>query len=179
MGRKAFTDRKCHSLSAQRGCHSQNKSPPRLPAPLAISIQPGPRRGPTGLGLGSRESLTRLPSTGKSGESETQAGPEGKPGGKGLGLRPQGTKSLIRKSNAKLEGGAANSSRGRWSWAGGASVPKPEVRIKGGSAAQSRPQLPEVTQKASGSPNCTWKPAHEHRSQRQGPLVESRPSPDV
>ena len=54
MGRKAFTDRKCHSLSAQRGCHSQNKSPPRPPAPRAISIQPGPRRGPAGLGLGFR-----------------------------------------------------------------------------------------------------------------------------
>lgn len=50
------------------------------------------------------ESLTRLPSTGKSGDSETQAGPEGKRGSRGLGFRPQGTKSLIRKSNAELEG---------------------------------------------------------------------------
>lgn len=130
MGRKAFTDRKCHSLSAQRGCHSQNKSPPRPPASLAISIQPRPRCGPSGLGPGSQESLTRVPSTGQSGQNETRAGDEGKRGSRGRGLRPQGTKSLIRKSNAQLEGGASNSRRGRWICGSQSMGPKPRFSQK-------------------------------------------------
>lgn len=169
MGRKAFTDRKCHSLSAQRGCHSQNKSPPRPPASLAISIQPRPRRGPAGLGPGSRESLTRVPSTGKSGQNETRAGDEGKPGSRGRGLRPQGTKSLIRKSNAQLEGGASNSRRGRWICGLQSMGPKPRFSQK--HRAVGRPHS-----KFLGLRNSKW---NKHRLQKMGRMVQSRPSPDL
>lgn len=118
MGRKAFTDRKCHSLSAQRGCHSQNKSPPRPPAPRAISIQPGPPP-PAGL-LGSR--ITHSTAfDGKVGRQRDPGGALGETGKQGLEFQAAGDKGLIENQMLNWKGGAANPRRRLWSWAGSAS----------------------------------------------------------